>query len=351
MAYGTLSTLDSLAAVRQSVAEFGEDRAWDSISVALEARNRQVAEMQSALMERTADVQRAYGTGDVKSMEELDQWGQPSAQKISAGVTVGFPLRRYGNSLQWTRQFMMSNTVAQLAAEVQAIIDADRSNVIRAVKLAIFTSTNASFVDKLGVPANVTLAVKAFVNNDAASLPVGPNGEVFATSHNHYLASTTLTAAALTNLVTTVQEHYNAGTPVIYISQTDEAAVRALTGFVADVDVRITQPNTTAYASNALDISDLYNRRIGLFGAAEVWIKPWMIANYAFCFVQGAPAPLVMRVPTFAGLGDLQLTSEDERNPLRARTYERQFGIGVWNRTNGAVLHFASATYVIPTIT
>ena len=350
MAFGTLSTLDTLSAIRQSVAEFGEDRAWESISVALEARNRQLTDMQSTLMERTTDAQRAYGTGDVKSMEELDQFGLPSAQKITAGVTVGFPLRRYGSSLQWTRQFMMSNTVAHVAAEVQAIIDADKANVIRAAKQAIFTSTNATFIDKLGTPANVSLAVKAFVNNDGLNLPVGPNGETFATSHTHYLGSATLTAAAVTNLVTTVQEHYNSGTPVIYISQTDEAAMRALTGFVADVDVRITQPQTATYAGNGLDIANLYDRRIGLFGAAEVYIKPWMIANYAFCYVQGAPPPLVMRVPTFAGLGDLQLNSEDERNPLRARTYERQFGVGVYNRTNGAVLYFANATYAIPVI-
>lgn len=351
MAYGTLSSLDSLAAVRQSVAEYGEDRAWDSIGAALEARNRMVRDMESTLMERTTDTQRAYGTGDTKSMVELDQWGLPDAQKITAGVTVGFPLRRYGNTLQWTRQFMMSNTVAQLAAEVQGILDADRAGIITAAKRAIFTSTNATFVDKLGNPANVSLALKAFVNNDGASLPVGPNGETFATSHTHYLGSATLTAAAVTNLVTTVQEHYNQGVPMLYISQTDETAFRALTGFVAYTDARIIQPTTATVGREPLDIANLYDRPIGLFGAAEVWIKPWMIANYIFAYVEGAPKPLVMRQPPFAGLGDLQLLYEDDRHPLYARGYERQYGVGVWNRVNGAVLYFANATYAIPTIT
>jgi hypothetical protein len=350
-AYGTLISLDSLAAIRQSVAEYGEDRAWDSIRVALDAQNRQIQDMESSLIERTTDVQRAYGTGDTKSMVEMDQWGLPDAQKITAGVTVGFPLRRYGNSLQWTRQFMMSNTVAQLAAEVDAILAADRQNIIRAAKVAIFTSTNASFVDKLGNPANVTLALKAFVNNDGANLPVGPNGETFAPSHTHYLANATLTAAALTNLVTTVQEHYNTGVPVIYINQADEAAVRALTGFNAYVDSRLVPATTATTPRAGLDIANLYDRPIGLFGAAEVWIKPWMIANYAFAYVQGPPEPLVMRVPPFAGLADLQLMYEDDRHPLYARSYERQFGIGVWNRTNGAVLQFNNGTYQIPTIT
>lgn len=349
MAYGTLSSLDTLAAIRQSVAQFGEDRAWASIEVALAARNQQVADLKSTLVEVSTDQQRAYGGGDVKSMVELDQWGLPDSQKITAGVTVGFPLRRYGNTLQWTRQWMMSNSVAQLAAEVQAIMDADAANILRAIKVAVFTSTSATFVDKLGLPAGVSLPLKPFLNNDSLAVPVGPNGEVFATSHNHYIGSATLTAAAVTSLIVTVQEHYNSGTPVLYISQTDEAAFRALTGFVADVDVRVHQSTTANYAAS-LDMANLYDRRIGVFGAAEVWIKPWMIANYIFCYIQGAPVPLVMRVPPNE-LANLQLMFQDDRHPLYAQGYERQFGISAWNRTNGAVLYFANATYAIPTIT
>lgn len=350
MAFGTLSSLDSLAAIRQSVAQFGEDNAWTSIDAALTAYNRQIDAMTADLMERTTDTQRAYGTMDVKVMEELDQWGSPDAQKVTAGVTVGFPLRRYGAALQWTRQAMTVMSVSQLAAEVDAIATADRRNIIRAAKVALFNSVSASFVDKLGNPANVTLALKPLLNNDGLGVPVGPNGEVFATSHTHYLANATLTAAAVTNAVVTVQEHYNTGTPVIYISQTDEAAFRALTGFVADVDARIVQPSTATYSTSPVVVANLYDRRIGLFGAAEVWIKPWMIANYLFVYVQGAPVPLAMRIPAM-GSADLELVYDDERHPLRARGYERKFGISAWNRTNGAVLYFASGTYAVPTIT
>jgi hypothetical protein len=353
MAFGTLSSLDSLAAVRQSVADYGEDNAWASINAALAAYNRQIDGMTGDLMERTTDTQRAYGTMDTKVMQEMDQWGSPDAQKVTAGVTVGFPLRRYGDALQWTRQFQTMQTVGQLAAEIDAIATADRRNLIRAAKVALFTSTNASFVDKLGggpgSPANVTLAVKALVNNDGANLPVGPNGETFATSHTHYLANASLTAAVVINAIVTVQEHYNSGTPVVYISQTDEAAFRALTGFIADVDTRIVQPQTATYTTVPVNYANLYDRRIGLFNGAEVWITPWMIANYCFVYVRGAPVPLAMRVPAM-GTADLELVYDDERHPLRARGYQRMFGIGVWNRTNGAILQFNNGTYTIPTI-
>jgi hypothetical protein len=292
MAYGTLSTLDTLASIRQSVIAFGEDRAWQSISAALDSHNAQFNEMLGTLVDRTSDARRSYGTGDVKVMDELDQWGQSDAQKISAAQTVDFPLRRYGNSLQWTRQWMISNTVAQLAAEVSGIMDADRSNLLRQVKRAVYIPTNTTFIDKLGVPANVSLAVKAFANNDGSGYPVGPNGEVFATSHQHYLANATLTAAVATNLVTAVQEHYNSGTPVIVINSADEAAWRALTGFVAYVDPRITLNANANQPLQRLNFANTYNREIGLYGAAVVRIKPWALANYAFAYIEGQEPPL-----------------------------------------------------------
>ena len=39
-----------------------------------------------------------------------------------------------------------------------------------------------------------------------------------------------------------------------------------------------------------------------------------------------------------------------EAHPLRARTLEREFGVAVWQRTNGAALYTGNATYAAPTI-
>jgi len=329
---------------------FGEDRAWTSIQAALDAHNAQFNSLLGSLVERTTDTRRAYGTGDVKQMDEMDQWGQSDAQKITASVAVDFPLRRYGNSLQWTRQWMMSNTVAQLAAEVNSIMDSDRINLLRQIKRAIYLPTNFTFVDKLGIPANVPLNVKAFANNDGSAYPVGPNGEIFATSHTHYLASATLTGAAADSLVLAVQEHYNSGQPVIVINSADEAAWRALPNFKPYIDPRLTLNYNANQPLERLNFSNIYNREIGLYGAALLRIRPWAIASYAAAYIEGQEAPLVMRVPEYEGLGDLNLDYEDERLPLRARSYGRIFGVGVWQRVGGAVLEFNNAAYQTPVI-
>jgi hypothetical protein len=52
----------------------------------------------------------------------------------------------------------------------------------------------------------------------------------------------------------------------------------------------------------------------------------------------------------FAGTGDLVIAAEDEEYPLRARSLEREMGVGVWNRQNGAALYLSNATYAIPVI-
>jgi hypothetical protein len=48
------------------------------------------------------------------------------------------------------------------------------------------------------------------------------------------------------------------------------------------------------------------------------------------------------------------VAADDEAHPLRARSLEREFGVGTWNRTNGAALFIdagAGGVYVAPTIT
>lgn len=357
MTFGTLSTLDTLAAgTTVSLAQFGEDRAFEQIQATLDAHNAQLRDAMGTLVEMTTDRLRRYGGTDSMDMAELDQFGTPDAQKVSAGATVGFPLRLYGRSVQWTRKYFQNVTAAEFAAQFLALTDADVKLVQRELKRAFFTATNnTTYKDVL--LDNVTLALRRLVNADSEPIPLGPNGESFtASSHTHYLytASTSLAAADVTALILAVAEHYAMGVVRVYINAAQEAAMRALTGFTAITPTFVTPATSAAAIVQNYDTRNLGNRLIGYFGSnyAEAWVKPWIPAGYLFAYVDGAPAPLVMRERR-AGSGGMQIVADDEQYPLRARTVEREFGMGVWNRTNGAVLMIDSGSagaYVSPSI-
>jgi hypothetical protein len=351
--FGTLAVLDTLASAQQTVVQYGEDRAFEQIDAARQAHNAQMREMLVGLVEMSTDRQRRYGSQDAMVMEEVDEFGRGQAQKIAAGVTVGFPLRLYDITVQWTRKYMQNATTRELAAQWAAAADADILRVIREVKRGVFLPTNYSFSDRL--VDRVDLAVKALVNADGASIPLGPSGTSFnGATHTHYLytAGVALAAADLTSLIDTVIEHYAAGEVIVWIAKAQEAAVRLLTGFTAYLDTRIVPASTTQTATGSLNVMNPTNRAIGLYGGAEIWVKPWMPAGYLFAYNGGVSPPLVYRERSTAQ-GDLSIAAEDEAYPLRARTLEREFGIGVWNRTNGAVLFIdagAAGAYVAPTL-
>lgn len=353
--YGTLSLDDLLAATQPTIVEFGEDLVYQGISDILEIHNRLTEEKLNNYVLTSTDRMRRYGGVDSMVMEPIDEVGVPQAQKVTAGATVGFPLRRYANAIQFTRDWMTQHTPEELTVQILAQRDADERTVDREIKRALFRPTNYTFTDRLVQPTSqITIPVKALANADGAPIPSGPNGESFdGSTHTHYLARVggTVAATDVQAMVNTVIEHHPNGKPMIWISRTDEATFTGIPGFVAFVPVTIHQADTSTYAiGKTLDPTQVNNRAIGMWnGQAEVWVKPWIPAGYFYCWTQGGPIPLVMREPA-RGIKGLRLLAEFEVYPLRATSIARDFGLGVWNRTNGAILYIGGTSYVNPTI-
>lgn len=349
MGFGTNTSFDTLLyADNQSVLEFGEDRAFDAIEEALMAHNQQVSEMLSELVEVTTDQKRRYGGPDAMAMEEMDEFGTPDAQKIAAGVDLGFPLRQYGIGLQWTRLYFQNARASELAAQVTAAQDADVKAIQREIKKALFLPTNYTFndfrVSKTDIP------VKRLINADGSQMPIAPDGTTFdGSTHTHYLGTASFAASNLDSGISTVNEHYLSGQIKIMINRAQEATIRGFTGFNAYVDQRIVQSQTSTYAQGGLDLWNITNRAIGIYGGAEVWVKPWIPSGYVLFLHVGGQKTLAMRTRS-AGSGNLELIFEYEQYPLRSRGLAREFGIGVANRVAAAILDTANASYTAPTI-
>lgn len=348
MSTGTHDISQLLATRFQSVVEYGVDRIATVLQNDLAAHNAIMTDMVSGLCEVTTDRQRRYGESRSAQMVEVDEYGRSATQRTRGGSTVGFPLRLFQYALGWTEKWMQNRTPADMAEAMLTAQKAHRRQIYQEIQRAVFGSTNYAFTDHL--VDNVDLAVKRLVNADSMAIPDGPNGETFnAATHTHYDANASLTTTVASALIDDVTEHGHTDSVKVVIARANEAAWKALTGFEAYQDPRMIFRATDTPAQT-LDITKIDNRAIGLYGGAEVWVKPWGIANYAFAWDSMGPKPLAFRQRAATALQGLRIASTISTFPLTAEYMEAEFGIGVWERTNGAVLYFGGGSYAVPTI-
>ncbi len=351
--FGTLSALEDWAVDNDPVVGRQEQIAA-AFNAALRAYSDLMADVLSDFADMTDQAQLAFPGTDEAIIQELDEWGAADASKATTTGDVGFPLRLYGGTLQWTNTYLERQTPAMLAAQLDAFATADVRLIRRLLATVLFKPTNTTnYFDRIGTKR--TYDLKALINGDGQSIPPSPNGATFnGATHTHYLGSATLTAAALQALIDTVVEHGVDGRIVLYIARADEAAVRLLTGFSPYLDSRVTVIGASQIGSQTLDVNNPDDRAIGVFGGAEVWVKPWVPANYqAVLDIGGGVKPLMIRTRngTFTGAGGLRLISEHSHYPLNADFLGREFGIGAYGRLNAAVNRSNNATYAAPTLT
>jgi hypothetical protein len=345
-----------LASLREnrftSVAEFGEQQFEEILRADVAAHQRVVSDMDSDLVVQTPDRQRIFGISGDGQFMETDEYSRTPTQMYQGGSTVGFPLKLYQFGVGWTARTIAKMSVGE-AAEVALGVQLANVRKHRAeIKKALYLSANYTFRDRLDVP-QLDLAVKRLINADSMGIPNGPDGGTFnAATHTHYTGSATLTATALSSLITNVTEHGNGGRIVVAINHIDADAVAALAGFVPAQLAGVVPATNAAYAQGTTNPANQFDRFLGRFKAAEVWIKPWAIANYIVAYdALARERPLVRRIDRSAEFVGMRLVSEHEVYPLRTAHYEDSFGYGVWGRSSAAVLYFASGTYADPTIT
>jgi hypothetical protein len=345
---GALDIAALQAATNVSAIEFGQENIAQVLAADNAAFSAVVADMLSDLAETTSERQRLVGNSLGGNAVEVDEYGNGPTQKDVPGYFVGFPLRRIQFPIGWTNQFLKNATPADLAVRNNIAQGAHLRRARYELQRAIYTPTNSTFVDHLVDKAS--LPVKAMINADSTAMANGPNGETFdGSTHTHYDGASSLTAAGITALINDVAEHRNGATVRVCINIADVAAFSVLSGFVPFQAPYVNLNTAANQPSERLDITKLDNRQIGWFGAAEVWTKPWAVANYAVAYDYSAPAkPFVRRVET--NDRGMHIAATFESHPLVAEFVEWFHGFGAWNRTALAVLKFNNSTYSAPTL-
>jgi hypothetical protein len=278
-------------------------------------------------------------------------------QKVSTGLTIGFPLDKHEIALGWTRRGFELMSLAKFRNLINAVRTADLKNFRTSLQEAIFTPTNKTdYVDYM--LEGRTFPVFAFLNGDGRPVPAALDGSPFDASHTHYTYATSLTEAVVRDTITNVAEHGVTGSLKLFIPRAFEStivAMKATGAFNPYVQSGIHQGSDTSYDTRGvLDMVNVYNRPIGSFDAAEVVVKSWVPANYLVCIDTGQPEdkPLALRIRPDGLNAELGIRYENETYPLRAKVMDREYGIAPWQRHKVAVcyVHASAVAYVAPTV-
>lgn len=348
--YGLLDLRDTTL-VQLRIGQIGDDRLAEFLQAELQMYNAIADELMGGLTFDTQDWVVRFGAQGGGEMLPADEYSRQDVQHVAPGYSLGFPLRRYQYAIGWTRDFFRRKTVGDLVKNLDEATRADLRLIIRQIKLALFTPTNATFHDEY----KGDITVRALVNADGTPIP-SYDGIVFdPATHTHYTVSggASLTDANIVAFEQNLIEHGHVGNQVLYINPQEEAQVKALSDFVAAVNPYLLQPLTTrALVSNPND----YLHILGRLRHFEVRMRNWMPPGYIFGYNEYGDGsslnPLARRMSDLPEDNNLHIAGEDDRFPLNSQFMERWLGFGAYNRTNGVVMQVTTnGTYTAPTIT
>ncbi len=344
-------TIDYLKSITdRNVKQFGLEDVGAAIAAEMQAHDQRLREMMAAYATPTTEREMADATGNMLTGELVlaDEFGRAPTQVTGKPGRVGLPMQRFKYAIGYTADFLENATPAQVAVRAMEAQAADRRKVIQVLRDSVFRPVNYTFIDEL--VDDLELGVKALFNADG-TLPVnGPNGEVFAGTHNHYHTASALNEAALDSLIEEVAEHSDNANVEIHVNVAETAVIRALTGFIPVVDSRVvTGANETVGRAN-LDTGNIKKRLIGYYNGAEIHTKPWIYPGYLLALNTAAPIKaLGFREPAEAGRRGFRLVAQNVMYPLQTENMERRFGFGVRNRGAAAVLQITAGAYTDPT--
>lgn len=352
MPFGTHTVPDLVRYGNQNVLDFGEDNLWQYIGKLLEEYNQITADEMATLVDTTTERIIGYGGGTGVQFVRANEFGRADASKPTYGGKIGLPLWMNQATVQWTRKYLQNASVDEVMATFADVRLNDTLMIQADIRETLFNSANRTVKDKL--IDGLDLEVKALANADSFSYPPNPFGGAVPTDHNHYLARvSTLAASDINAVVDTVAEHEIQGRVRLLINKGNAATIRGFTGtgeFLGIMPMEVVNGANVTTGMGNLNTGQQDDRLIGYWGsnAYEVWTKPWVPLNYMVAQRVGGPRkPLAWRERR-AGSSGLMIAADNEVFPLRAETWDREYGLGVHDRLAAAVLYIGGTSYVIP---
>jgi len=303
-----------------------------------------------------------YRVGASNGMEIFTEYGQPDPQRAATEGHM-LPLRAYVRRLGWTWNYLRKARMEQVQADIADGIKDVRDNWRQRLLTRVLKRGDDSGAG-LGLGSS---GYSTGFATDAGSTAVDFNppahgGTAFATTHEHYvgIGGGVFTKAVFTDAKDELREHGHEAPYNFLIGTADEAAVKALTGFVP------TANNLITYGA----LQDL----------AQLNPVADMNGSYYIGMLEDFKIRVVRGVPQYYGFGWKSYGPNSQRNPLRVRLGKglnrpsvvsmlnpnqginanspistlllfTEFGVGVQDRTNGTARYVNNATWADGTAT
>jgi hypothetical protein len=309
----------------------------------------------SSLVSYTDEPDLEYRTGASNGMGRHSEYGRPDMQRAATEGHM-LPLLDWDRALGWTwdylRRSRMSQIEADIADAVKDVRDRYRVQILtRCLQRGDDSGTNKGLGSSGLSPGFATTAASTGVD----FVPPAHGGTTFASTHEHYVGITggAHTAAVFTDAQEELREHGHEP-PYEYITgTTEEAAIKALTGFVAADEAWVSYGALQDRANFAqIEVTQgMYP--IGALNNFRIWIVRGMPQYYGFAWKPYGPNsqrnPLRIRLqkgvtrPMVTAYPDNSLPGPAQ--PLKGLYLFTEFGVGVADRTNGTARYTNSATW------
>lgn len=305
------------------------------------------------------------------SFSKLSDIEQPDNKTAFESWNRPIPIARYGAGTKLTLETLLQMTSKAVLEWHNAKMIADSNNLIKLLFQFMALKTPSSAIDEL---THIAATPKAFWNDEASMDTPRANGQItFDGDHQHFLAVAAANnigtaGSELTTLLGKLTEHEGMdGQPLLWVRKgaSPSTLIQAeSTNFrsVNKVSALFSDPNsgygTTGLVQSLISGSVSLGHDVDIIGTwknAVVIETPHLPAGYVLATMysgeNSTKQPLGWRShPSFKGL---LLYSDSNSNPIIGKDaqYRRYLGLGVWDRSAGALLKTDGTSWTEPSFT
>lgn len=338
------------------VQEAGARLVMDMVLESANQYNQIVNALMETLAARTTIAQERIALAGSKTLQPLDEWGNPIPTRVSGEYTVAYPIQGGGDAFgdnRISRQLMTVGEVNRLTTE---IFKADKDWILRHALGAILDNTTWTYNDKTGVDGTKglgDLTIQPLANGD--SVTYTKVGGVAAATDNHYMAQADAiddTHNPFPTIKAELTEHPgNTGALVSYVASD-------LVGDIADLAELVEQPEMDIVLGSGSDRLTTDGSAYVKFGkeyigktksGVHIVEAPIIPSSYMITVATGADPVLRMREYPAPGLQGLFTETHNIDGNLYVNRFLRYAGFGVRNRVGAVVTYVGGGSYTIPT--